>query len=181
MNFPPATSTPAVPNQGLEHGVAAPAAIKIASAESELELTGRTPSKQPENFDQVAAIGASGSEWREHTQKLRKRRVSSKKFRLFSQRQGKARAGIFPSGLKPPAGCQEGFGANSEARVLSDQRLSASKILAHRMRPKALQSKVVINAFRHQSFLHQPAARHRSKAFGFPPPATSSDGELESG
>jgi len=62
VNFPPATSTPAVPNQRLEHGVATPAPVKIASAESELGLTGRTPGKQPENFDQVAAIGASGSE-----------------------------------------------------------------------------------------------------------------------
>ena len=74
MNFPPATRASTVPNQGLERGVAAPAPVKIASAESELGLTDGTPGKQPENFNRVATIRTDGSGRREHTQKLRKRR-----------------------------------------------------------------------------------------------------------
>jgi len=74
VDFPPTTRAPAVPDKGLKPGVAAPAAIKIASAKPEFRLAGGTPGKQPGNFDRVTAIGASGSGRREHTQKPRKRR-----------------------------------------------------------------------------------------------------------
>jgi len=68
VDFPPATRAPAVPDKGLKPGVAAPAAIKIASAKPEFRLAGGTPGKQPGNFDRVMAIEAGGGGRRKHTQ-----------------------------------------------------------------------------------------------------------------